>query len=122
MKTYSRITLNSLELGVNLGWPQGERKKQQIVTLNVTICFPQTPQGCTTDQLTDTHCYDSLITIIKTNLANRHFRLLERLGYEIYHIIKQSLPVDFLVQINLTKKPAILNLTGGVTFCFGDIA
>ncbi len=121
MKNYSSIQLNGLELSVNLGWPQGERKKTQIVTLTVIIYFPTEPVGCTTDQLSDTHCYDSLIKSIKNGLADRDFRLLEHLGYEIHRIISDNLPADFNIHISLTKKPAILNLTGGVTFSYGSV-
>ncbi len=120
MKSYAQMKINGLELQVNLGWPSGERKKPQIVKLDVSIDFPSPPRGCITDQLTDTHCYDTLITLIKTHLSEQHFRLLEHLGQEIHQVIKENLPPDFVVGIQLTKKPAILNLTGGVTFCFGD--
>jgi FolB domain-containing protein len=119
MKNNARMNLNGLELRVNLGWPQGERKKTQIVTLDVSIGFGTTPLGCTTDQLTDTHCYDALITSIKNGIDGRDFRLLEYLGYEIHRIITENLPADCSIYIKLTKKPAILNLTGGVTFCYG---
>ncbi len=121
MKNYSSITLNRLELSVNLGWPQGERIKQQIVTLDVTIRFKEPPKGCSTDQLADTYCYDALVKTIKSYIATRNFRLLEHLGYEIHRLIKQSLAPDMAVEINITKKPAILNLTGGVTFCYSDL-
>lgn len=120
MKKYAQMNLNGLELSVNLGWPQGERKKTQIVTLNAEIVFSAPPTGCTTDQLTDTYCYDALIKTIKTGIADRDFRLLEHLAYEIHNIIKTQLPDDCKLLIKLTKKPPILNLTGGVTFCYGD--
>lgn len=120
MKNDARINLNGLELQVNLGWPQGERKKTQIVTLDVSIGFATEPLGCTTDQLADTYCYDALIKVIKNNLDGQNFRLLEYLGYEIHRIITENLPPACAVYIKLTKKPAILNLTGGVTFCYGQ--
>ncbi|HSW93703.1 MAG TPA: dihydroneopterin aldolase [Gammaproteobacteria bacterium] len=122
MKNTASLTLNGLELSVNLGWPQGERKKSQIVTLDVSIFFPEPPSGCKTDQLEDTWCYDALIKIIKREIADRDFRLLEHLGHEIHGIITEHLPPDFPVRIRLTKKPAILGLTGGVTFCYGHTA
>lgn len=120
MTTFSSITLNHLELSVNLGWPQDERIKPQIVTLDVVIHFSKTPLGCTTDQLTDTYCYHTLINTIKNSLEQRHFRLIEHLGFELYQTIKKSLANDARIQLHLTKKPAILNLMGGVTFSFGD--
>ncbi|EKD72379.1 MAG: dihydroneopterin aldolase [uncultured bacterium] len=120
MKNHAYITLNGLELSVNLGWPQGERIKQQMITADVTLFFAAPPTACVTDQLADTYCYDKLVASIKTNLATRHFRLLEHLGHEIYQLIKQQITSDVRVQVHLTKKPAILHLTGGVTFCYGD--
>jgi len=120
MKNNVSLKLNGLELSVNLGWPKGERKKSQIVTLDVFITFPSPPSGCTTDQLEDTFCYDTLIKTIKNGVAERDFRLLEHLGYEIHRIISENFPPDFRVRISVIKKPAILNLTGGVTFCYGD--
>jgi len=120
MKNYSSITLNSLELSVNLGWPQGERVKQQIITLDVAIHFSEPPLACTSDQLADTYCYDTLVNTIKASVATRNFRLLEHVGHEIHQLVKQSLRSDIRVHIRVTKKPAILNLTGGVTFSYGD--
>ena len=121
MTHYAKIKINGLELQVNLGWPSGERKKPQIVKLDISIDFPTPPLGCVTDQLTDTYCYDALITTLKSQLVEQHFRLLEHLGQEIHRLIKANLPTNFIVHIQVTKKPAILNLTGGVTFCFGDV-
>jgi dihydroneopterin aldolase len=117
----SLLTLNSLELSVNLGWPKGERKQSQIVTLDVLIEFPVPPSGCMTDELEDTFCYDALIKLIKKDIADRDFRLLEHLGFEIHRIITDHFPPDFRIKISITKKPAILNLTGGVTFSYGNI-
>jgi dihydroneopterin aldolase len=76
--------------------------------------------ACTTDQLSDTYCYDTLVNTIKTSVATRNFRLLEHLGREIHQTVKNSLASDIKVSIRITKKPAILNLTGGVTFCYSD--
>lgn len=117
---YTSMTLNGLELSVNLGWPSGERRKPQIVIADITLRFATPPKGCATDCLDDTHCYDALITLIKEQLATRHFRLLEHLGCELHALIKQALPATTRVTIRTTKKPAILNLTGGVSFFYGD--
>ncbi len=120
MKNYAQMNLNGLELTVNLGWPQGERKKTQIVTLNVSILFAAPPAGCVTDELADTDCYDALIKTIKKGIQDRDFRLIEHLGHEIHGMIKNHLPHDCKIHISLTKKPAIVDLTGGVTFCYGE--
>ncbi len=112
------MKINGLELSVNLGWPQDERKGVQIVMLDVSIHFPDLPPACLTDELADTYCYATLIQTIKNGIASRDFRLLEHLGYEIHRIISETFPPDFTIRVCLTKKPAILNLTGGVTFCY----
>lgn len=121
-KLYSSIKLNGLELSVKLGWPQDERLKEQIIRLDVIIRFSEPPKACHSDDLEDTHCYDALTEIIKQFVASRKFRLLEHLGLEIYNLIKHELSPDKEVCVQITKKPAILNLTDGVTFCYGDFA
>ena len=120
MKNYTCITLNSLEVPVKLGWTEEERSHEQLISIDVTIQFAEPPKACTTDLLNDTHCYDSLVTAIKTSINDREFRLLEYLGYALYQTIKPHFSPDTLIQIHITKKPAILNLTKGVTFSYGD--
>jgi len=119
---YCSINLNSLELSVKLGWPQDERLKEQIIRLDVVIRFLKPPKACQSDDLEDTHCYDALIEIIKQFVAARKFRLLEHLGSQIYTLIKKELSDNAEARVKITKKPAILNLTDGVTFCYGDFA
>lgn len=116
----SSLLLRALELEVILGWPEEERAQTQKVSLDIHMQFPQPPSACETDELDDTHCYDTLVQKIKHHISTRHFRLIENLGYEIYQHIKQNLTTDTSVCIRITKKPAIENLTGGVSFAFGD--
>lgn len=120
MKNKADIILSGLELSVNLGWPKGERLKQQIVRVDVTLSFAEPPLACRTDQLKDTLCYDSLISKIKAYVADRNFRLIEHLGYGIHDAIRQNVSADMRVKVSVTKKPLIENLLGGVTFCYGD--
>lgn len=120
MKT--SLFLNGLELPVVLGWPEEERAQKQIVVLDIQIHFPKPPLACVTDNLVDTFCYDALVNSIKLRLAHEEFRLIEHLGHDIYQICKEHLTKNVLLGIRLTKKPAIENLTGGVSFCYGDEA
>lgn len=113
------MILKGLELSVNLGWTSGERAKQQSILLDATIDFAIPPLACTTDQLTDTYCYDQLIQQIKATIAVNSFRLLEHVTYEIYQLIKNFIQADTKINIQVTKKPAIANLAG-VTFCYSD--
>jgi dihydroneopterin aldolase len=67
---FTHITLNTLELSVHLGWPDAERAVPQIVHLDVRLSFPAPPVGCMTDDLSDTHCYDTLISQIHFVCSN----------------------------------------------------
>ena len=115
----SCLTLNGLELSIYLGWPQTERLQPQTVSVDMTIQFAVPPKACTTDTLNDTFCYDELVTLLKEKIAQRQFKLLEYLCYEMYQIVKNFLPADVTLRLCVTKKPAIENLTGGVRFCYG---
>ncbi|MHB1946724.1 MAG: dihydroneopterin aldolase [Gammaproteobacteria bacterium] len=116
----SSIVLHGLEVSVHLGWPQAERLQEQTVLVDIKIRLHDLPLACSTDQLDDTFCYDKLVSAIKTHVSQDEFRLLERLGHEIYQIVKESIQNKGFVSIRLNKKPPIANLTGGVSFCYGD--
>lgn len=119
--TASCLTVNGLELNIHLGWPESERLQQQTVTLDMTIHFNEAPRACTTDNLEDTFCYDELIKIIKENVAQRSFKLIEHFGYEMYQLVKKLLPDNTLLQLSVSKKPPIENLNGGVKFSYGSL-
>ncbi|EKD69803.1 MAG: dihydroneopterin aldolase [uncultured bacterium] len=115
------LKINGLELFVHLGWPENERLKQQVVTLDIDIEFSQSPKACETDQLEDTICYHDLITKIQEMTAERHFFLIEHLSAEIYQFIQPLLPKNSRVIVHVTKRPNIKNLLGHVQFSYsGD--
>jgi FolB domain-containing protein len=105
---------------VFLGWPDSERAQQQIVIVDFSLRFAEPPAGCVSDQLQDTHCYDTLTTKLKDMLASGNFRLLEHLGHEIYQFIKTLVTTTTLVNIRVKKLPPIANLKEGVFFHYGD--
>jgi dihydroneopterin aldolase len=114
------IVLHKLELGVHLGWPEAERLHKQIIFLDIHIDFLEPPHACITDHLDDTYSYEALSDLIEKKIGQRHFRLIEHLGYETYQLLKNVLPHNVLLTICITKKPPIPNLTGGVSFWYGD--
>jgi dihydroneopterin aldolase len=116
---YSRITLQRLELDAFLGWPAAERAVLQPVSIDVTLRFPLPPKGCVTDDLQDTHCYATLVEKIRATVAEQPYRLLENLGYAIYHTVKAAVATAH-VAVDIKKLPPIPNLAGGVTFSIGD--
>lgn len=73
-----------------------------------------------TDNLADTVCYDALVTTLKKKLLNKSYRLLEHLAAEMYGILKKIFLNQASISLRINKKPAILNLTGGASFCYGD--
>lgn len=119
-KKKSSLLLQGLALQVNLGWRKQERGKEQAVILDLTLAFPQPPKACLTDELEDTLCYADLIEKIRTAIAHKNFRLLEHLGYDIYHLIKAHVPPTTKISVRITKFPKIDGLTGGACFCYED--
>lgn len=115
-----QMTLNRLELPVRLGWGSEERAGLQMVSFNITLIFPKEPKACHSDSLEDTFCYHSLTNQLRDALASQSFRLIEHLAREVYCRIKVMLPEGMGIQVQATKKPAIKELSGGVSFTYGD--
>lgn len=116
----SSIVLQQLELSIHLGWPKIERLQKQTVHVDIHIHFSTPPEACTTDELDERTNYDTLSQKITHDLAKKSFRLIEHLGFEIYHLCKAFLPENCSTTICVTKYPSIPNLKGGVQFWFGD--
>lgn len=110
------LAINQFELPVFLGWPQDERQAMQTVSLDIHIHFNTPPKACDSDQLDDTFCYSWLTDQIKEKVAQSTFRLIEHLAKTIHSIINELLPDTNMIAVNVTKKPAIDGLKGGMTF------
>jgi len=118
--TYSRIVLHKLELNVHLGWPEAERSIKQAILVDIYLDFAQPPNACLSDDLIDTFSYETLCQVIEKQISAKHFRLIESLGHAMYHLVKSTVSDHLSVNICVTKKPPIINLTGGVSFWYGD--
>lgn len=114
------ITLQRFELSIHLGWPDAERLTKQWVWLDIALFFPKPPDACLTDNLDDTFSYETLCHLIQEKISEKPYRLIEHLGFEIYTLVKKTLPKDLRIEICVTKKPPIQHLTGGVSFRYGD--
>lgn len=117
-KFTSCLTLHDLELCLHLGWPENERLKEQTVSVDIEIFFPNPPKACVSDKLEDTFCYSALVKKIREALCHRHFHLIEYLAKELYDVIITAVPNENDVYIQITKKPNIPGLKGGVTFTY----
>lgn len=111
----STLSLNSVELSVNLGWPKEERARKQVVKLDVTIHFMDSPKACDSDDIADTYCYREMIETLRDKLSGKHFHLIEHLTQEVHRTLKSMLPENSRIHVSLTKHPQIQGL-GGVTF------
>jgi dihydroneopterin aldolase len=116
----SSLSINQLNLDVHLGWSKEEIITKQTVLVDIDIFFPTPPKACSSDKLEDTVCYSTLISTIETHLAEKQFKLIEHLSYDIYHVTKSYLPPELNVTIHLIKHPPIEGFTGRVRFSYGD--
>ncbi len=103
------LTLNSLSLMVSLGWGDEEREIPQKVLIDLSLRFPKLPKGCKTDELQDTFCYATLTKNLSHFCAQRSFKLIEHLGYELYGFLKKELG-DLPLSLSVTKFPPTKNL------------
>lgn len=119
-KCYTKLYIRKLELSVNLGWRNPERKLKQGIELDLEISFPLPPKACVTDNLDDTLCYDELISTLREKIRTKKYRLVEHLCAEIYTLTKSHLPKKSKLNVKLTKYPKIQGLINGVCFAYGD--
>jgi dihydroneopterin aldolase len=110
------LTIRGLELKVNLGWRDKELLEPQAIMLDVDIYLPEPPKACQTDDLQDSVCYAELINKIRQRLGNNKYRLIERLATEIFDVIAPEMPETARLRVQVTKKPKIDGLTGGVSY------
>lgn len=120
MTTFSSIHLHGIELNLHLGWPAAEREQRQIILVDLMLTFAKPPKACETDDLDDTYCYDTLVQAVVKQTEQHEFRLIEHLAAKIYHLVKKECVDISSVCVSVFKKPAVANLSGGVTFTYGD--
>ena len=76
-----------------------------------------------TDELSDTVCYAKISEWIRSVCARGEFKLIEKLGYDAFSLIKENIPNDHALKLVLTKEhPPVPDLTGGSRFTLSDWA
>lgn len=118
--SYSRLSIKTLELHINLGWSDKERLEKQTISMDVDIVYAATPKACVSDHLEDTVCYSHLVHELKNSLEQKTYHLIEHLCHHAYQVLKKSLNAHDKIRITVLKHPNIIDLTGGVAFSFGD--
>lgn len=108
---------------MGLGCSKAERSKTQEVRVSVEIRFFKCPRGALTESLDDTICYATMSESIKRHCESREFSLVERMGYEIYGLVRETVGSTADLGISVHKMhPPVESLRGGVIFRCGDFA
>jgi hypothetical protein len=117
----SKLSLNELRLLVRLGCSAEERQVPQYVSFNIEIRFATLPPGCESDSLQETVCYSKISQQIKTICERQEYQLIEKLGWNVYQELRETLPKDVLLWIRANKEhPPVAHLEGGAAFSIGD--
>lgn len=120
-KFYSSLRLKDLSLSVNLGVTPQERSQLQEILVSVEIRFASPPTGVKSDNLSHTICYSEVSDKIRNYCVGREFQLIEKLGGDIYQLLREITAKEDLVFIQVHKvAPPVEGLRGGAVFGFGD--
>lgn len=115
------LSLQGLRLQVRLGCSAEERSIPQFVRFDLEIHFFEAPNGCISDQLSETICYAQLSENLRTLCSSREYQLIEKLGWDAYQSLREQLPSSVGLQLRAIKeKPPIDELTGGAVFTISD--
>ena len=121
---HSRLRINELRLDVFLGTTPKEREKKQTVDVEISFIFKSLPKGCFTDKISDTLCYDEIAKKIELHFTDKHFCLIEALGYSLYSFLKRQFAKNTgssinKINIKIKKHPKIITLSSTV-FSIGN--
>lgn len=117
------LRLADLRLEVNLGCTEAERARRQEVRVTVELRFSEAPAGMTSDRLEETVCYAELSQKIVQHCERREYHLIERLGAEIYALVRELAGGRATIGVSAHKvRPPVERLEGGTFFRCGDFA
>lgn len=116
----SILSLNGLRCRVRLGWEAQERLQAQWVSFDIAIRFASLPDGARTDRIEGTVGYDQISRWMVELCAREEFRLLEKLGFQAYTLLRERIPAC-QIRVRVTKeRPPIENLESGASFTVAD--
>jgi len=121
-KYSSTLSLNDLQLEVNLGAGKQERSVKQNILVSFKIFFPKKPKACDNDNVEDTICYFKLSQIIEDYCRNREFHLLEYLCVRLHEQLRSNMKESARLWVRVDKcKPPIENIKGTTSFEYSDL-
>lgn len=117
------LSLQNLRLFVRLGCEVWERSAPQEVLVSIELRFAAPPAGVLSDELTDTVCYADIAQSVLEHCQNREYKLVEKMGLDIYHLVKEKAGKKDQVAISVHKvQPPIPRLSGGSIYRCGDFS
>lgn len=93
------IKFKDLELDCFLGVYDYEQEKKRPIIINIVIDFLD-ESSCKTDELSDTLDYDLIIKRVKYLVADKRFKLIEKLAFDILQIVFNA--DDRISQVEVT--------------------
>ena len=110
------LALEGLSASVRLGYTEKERETPQNIIIDLAIIFNMPPQACHNDKLDKTICYDQLSKDIQDFLDHRSFSLIEHLGYELHHFLKNKTKEN--IKLSIKKLNPIFEIKNAIfTLC-----
>lgn len=85
------LEVKQLMVKTFIGVEEYERLEPKELELNIAIIFSALPQGCSSDDIKNTICYDNLSRMIIEFCAGKHFHLIEYLCASLHEYLKKNL-------------------------------
>ena len=99
-----KLKVENLELMVHLGWSDEERRRVRRILINIEFIFNELPRAVMSDDLNDTPvCYQKIEMILRHEIEDNQFKLMEHLGYRCFELVKAAVPSDIKFTISVTK-------------------
>lgn len=115
------LRMENFEVKVRLGCLADERAVPQLIRISAEFVFEEPPKACLSDELEDTICYAQVCDALKKHCESREFKLIERIGFECYGLLRELSRGKAKVALKVHKvKPPVESLAGGSTYSCGD--
>jgi len=105
-------------LWLSVGWTEAERAVPQPIDIDLSITLAVAPLAASTDRLSDTFCYATLLSTLATAGQTKPFKLLECLAGALLDTAEQFLRdqgYPAAISIGVTKVcPPVPDVLGGV--------
>lgn len=117
---YHRLSIHDLRVPVCLGFFAEERQALQEISIYIDVRFVAAPAATHSDQLSETLCYDAMVTCIKATLLQKEYQLIERCTADIYAALKKLVsPHDLRVEVRKLTVP-IQEIKGCASYMCSD--